>query len=125
VIPAKIVDASAVAAILFEEPERDDVVGRLAGLELHAPFLLAHEIASVCTKKARQNAQNEIRYLRAAEYLDRLNIQFHEIDVRAVAELALRHKLSANDASYLWLARELVLDLVTLDRNLEEVASGH
>jgi predicted nucleic acid-binding protein len=43
-----------------------------------------------------------------------------EVDHHAVVELALRTGLTTYDASYLWLARDLAIELVTLDRQLAE-----
>jgi predicted nucleic acid-binding protein len=119
----KVVDASAAAAILFDEPEQDAVVASLDGFALHAPFLLEHEIANTCVKKMRRDSGNATRYLRATEMLELLNIRLYRIHVRAVAELAAQRTLSAYDASYLWLARELGAELVTLDTKLRRALS--
>lgn len=115
---AKVVDASAIAAILFEEPEQDTLLAELSDSALNAPFLLPHEIASVCVKKIRRDSPNSNRFLEAVHLLPQFGIQYHPIEVRAVAELAIRHALTAYDASYLWLARELDAELVTLDKEL-------
>jgi len=51
----KVVDASALAALLFGEPEAEAVADRLEGSSLFAPTLLGYEIASVCLKKLRRD----------------------------------------------------------------------
>ncbi|MGA9795644.1 MAG: type II toxin-antitoxin system VapC family toxin [Rhizomicrobium sp.] len=120
----KVVDASAIAAILFDEAERDLVVVRIEAFTLHAPFLLEHEIANVCIKKMKRLPAEADRYILAANSLRHFDIRFHRIATPAVAILALRSGLSAYDASYLWLARELGAELVTLDKRLEQAAQS-
>jgi predicted nucleic acid-binding protein len=114
----KVVDASALAAILFGEPEAEAVAARLTGAQLAAPSLLDYELANVClTKIRRQPAQREA--LRAALRLaHRLKIETVAVDHAAMLDLAEATGLTAYDASYLWLARSLGGDLVTLDHKL-------
>ena len=57
----RVVDASAFAAILFGEPEAEEVVARLQGSRLAAPALLPYEIASVCLKKIRRHPDTRLR----------------------------------------------------------------
>jgi predicted nucleic acid-binding protein len=118
VIGIKVVDASAVAAILFGEPEAAAVAERLEGARLAAPSLLAFELANVClTKIRRQPAQREA--LRAALRLARrLKVETVAVDHAAALDLAEATGLTAYDASYLWLSRSLGGALVTLDRKL-------
>jgi predicted nucleic acid-binding protein len=47
----KVVDASAVVALLFNELTRETAVERLRGALLHAPGLLEFEVANACLKK--------------------------------------------------------------------------
>jgi uncharacterized protein with PIN domain len=49
----KVVDASALAAIIFAEPEGQQMAARLETASLVAPKLLAFEIASICLTKMR------------------------------------------------------------------------
>jgi predicted nucleic acid-binding protein len=123
VTTVKVVDASAVAAMLFEEPECDAIVSRLRGFALHAPYLIQHELTNVCVKKSRQDPQTAERRLLSLGMFPGLGLDLHEIDPRMVAALALTHKLSAYDASYLWLAREFGTELVTLDKRLAQAAT--
>ena len=118
----KVVDASALAALLFGEPEAEAIVERLDGGRLVAPALLDFELANVClTKIRRQPKQREA--LRAAFRLaHRLRVETVAVDHVAMLELAESTGLTAYDASYLWLTRALGAELVTLDRKLAAAA---
>ena len=119
----KVLDASALAAILFGEPEAELIAERLTGARLAAPSLLDYELANVClTKIRRQPSQREA--LRAAFRLaHRLKVETVAIDHAATLDLAEATGLTAYDASYLWLARSLGGELVTLDRKLAAAAT--
>ena len=52
-----------------------------------------------------------------------LPIELQNVDFPQVVELANRYGLTTYDASYLWLARNLGAELVTLDGDLEEAAN--
>jgi predicted nucleic acid-binding protein len=114
----KVVDASALAAILFADPEAEAMAERLDGARLAAPTLLDHESANVCLTKIRRQP-NEREAIRAAFRLaHRLNVKTVAVDYLATLDLAEATGLTAYDASYLWLARSLGGELVTLDRKL-------
>jgi predicted nucleic acid-binding protein len=114
----KVVDASALAALLFAEPEAEAIAERLEGAPLAAPSLLDFELANVClTKIRRQPSQREA--LRAAFRLaHRLRVVTVAVDHAATLDLAEATGLTAYDASYLWLTRALDAELVTLDQKL-------
>ena len=114
----KVIDASALAALVFSEPEAGDVVNRLEGARLAAPSLLDFELANVClTKMRREPGKRDT--VRAAFRLGRgMKVKTVAVDHAADDELCRTTCLAAYDASYLWLARELKAELVTLDRNL-------
>ncbi len=117
-MPVKVVDASAVAALLFGEPEAEEVAARLRGCELVAPALLPFEIASVRLKKLKRHPEQREALLAAHRLFARLGIALSDVDLPEAVELAQRAGLSAYDASYLWLARRLRAELVTLDARL-------
>lgn len=114
----KVVDASAVVALLFNEVKRDEIVARLHGASLHAPGLLAFEVASACLKKMRALPGEQQALLQAFDLLDELSVLQEPIDFTEVIDLAERSNLSVYDASYLWLADALGVELVTLDDKL-------
>jgi len=64
----------------------------------------------------------------AKDHIAQLDKRQHKemaIDHDDVLDLAARTGLTAYDASYLWLARQLGADLVTLDRQLERAATAN
>lgn len=117
----KVVDASALAAIVFDEPAGDEVAGHIEDCELVAPSLLAYELANVCWSKIRRTPEDCDKLLGAFR-MPGLTPETLDVDHDAVVELAIRTGLTAYDASYLWLARDLGIALVTLDRKLAEAA---
>ena len=118
----KIVDASAIVALLFGEAQADQVADRLAGTDLIAPALLDFELANVCLTKMRRDPQRRGAYLAAYSGRAALRIDICEVDQDRALELAEHTGLSAYDASYLWLAQTLGVELVTLDRKLAAAA---
>jgi predicted nucleic acid-binding protein len=123
VIAVKVVDASALGALLFGEPAADTVAALLRGGRLVAPALLGYELTSICLKKIRGNPEEHSQFLAALATWDQMGIEIVAIDHLAVVPLAERYGLTSYDASYLWLAQRLNAELVTLDRPLGRIAA--
>jgi predicted nucleic acid-binding protein len=119
----KVVDASALIALLFGEPEAQEITTRLVGARLVAPHLLSFELANVCRNKIRRNATEQSALIAAFQRRRRLHIDELGVDADEVLDLALKTGLTAYDASYLWLSRDLGAELVTLDRQLAKAAA--
>jgi predicted nucleic acid-binding protein len=114
----KVVDASALAALVFAEPEAENIAERLEGVRLAAPSLLDFELANVCLTKMRREPRKRDAVRAAFRVGYRMKVKTVAVDHAAVLDLAEATGLTAYDASYLWLARELKAELVTLDRKL-------
>jgi predicted nucleic acid-binding protein len=119
----KVVDASAFAALLFGEPQARAVADRLADSRLVAPGLLAFELANICLIKSRRHPDLRPALLAAFRLRDRLRVEEVAVDHHDALRLAAETGLTAYDASYLWLARQLEAELVTLDEQLAKAAA--
>lgn len=122
--PPVVVDCSAMAALLFAEPEAEAASAALSGKSLHAPSLLPYEMASVARKKLRGGAAPHAVEAALTQFADQC-FHWHSTSLPALLALALRYQLSTYDAAYLWLAAELQSPLVTLDQRLAEAAQQH
>jgi predicted nucleic acid-binding protein len=124
VMLVKVVDASAIAALLFAEPEADAVTSRLGGARLVAPAVLSFELANVCVMKLRRHLEQSAALKAAFRLRSRLAVEEVAVDHDAALELAGVTGLTTYDASYLWLARRLGAELVTLDKKLAKAEAA-
>jgi predicted nucleic acid-binding protein len=119
-----VVDASAIAALLFGEPKAAKVAGQLRASMLAAPTLVRYEIGHACLKKISRYPERHDDLLETLSLFGRLHVQEIDVPPWEVVPLAEASELSFYDASYLWLSRSLGVPLVTLDTKLEAAASG-
>jgi len=119
----KVIDASAAVAVVFFETQFEATTSRLNGHDLAAPNILSFEVTNACLIKLRRHPDGRELLLRNFERFFDLQIAIVRINERAVLEIAEQTDLTVYDASYLWLARQLDAELVTLDRKLAAVAA--
>jgi len=117
-MPVRIVDASAIGALIFGEPKAEDIAKALGDSQMVAPALIWFELASICLRKIETHPAQRDQILRAFNLARKLAIEIVEVDHWAVVNLAYETGLTTYDASYLWLARHLQGKLVTLDRKM-------
>ena len=86
----KVVDASALGALLFGEPAGAAVAGRLRDAGLIAPALLPFEVANVCLKKMRRHPDRRDALLAAFGMFDRIEVAIVDVDHGEVLGLAER-----------------------------------
>ena len=81
------------------------------------------ELASICLKKLKAHPQQKEAILKAFDYASRLAIEIVQVDHWAVIELASDKGITTYDASYVWLARQLRAELITLDGKMRKAVS--
>jgi len=122
---ATVIDASALAALVFDEPDSADVSERFDSAErLVAPALVWFELANTCWKKIRRHPEQRDWLLERFARASDLPVEIADVEHQDALVLACDTGLSAYDASYLWLARHLDADLLTLDRRLRATAEA-
>ena len=96
---------------------------RLARCSCAARPSFSSKVASVALKKHRKGFPDIVTD-DLAQYAD-LDINLYRVEPQDAVALALRYKLSAYDAAYLWLAAELKATLATFDEKLGRAAQLH
>gem|GEM_PF-2864127 len=113
-----VVDASAVSAIFFGEPESELLERKLLNRSWVAPTLIDYEIGSVYLKKIKTYPQLREQLDECYRIYCESAIERVEVPVSSVVPIAEKYGLTVYDASYFWLATTLNLDLITLDKQL-------
>jgi predicted nucleic acid-binding protein len=80
----KVVDASALGALLFGEPQAQAVALELASAGLAAPALLPFEVANIAVKKIGQHPELRALVLTAFALSERMTIETIAVDQDAV-----------------------------------------
>jgi predicted nucleic acid-binding protein len=119
-----VVDASALGALVFGEPQAEEMSRALTDATLVAPALLWFEMAAIALKKIRYHKELTIQVQAAFGLALRLPISIRDVDYGETVNLALKSDLTTYDASYLWLADHLDAGLITLDAKLGKNSRG-
>ncbi|MCC7200826.1 MAG: type II toxin-antitoxin system VapC family toxin [Gammaproteobacteria bacterium] len=120
---AVVIDASALAAVLFDEPEAAPILASVRG-RLIAPGLIRYELASVSLSKLMRKPERAADIDARHALIDALDLTLFEPDWPELPRLARRWALSVYDAAYLQLALARRVPLVTLDARLAAAYDG-
>src|SRR3954451_16595627 len=120
---AHVVDASAIGAMLFGEPDGKWVHGMISGPTLMVPALFHFEIGNICWTKQRRHPGEANALLDAwLDWNAQPPVVVMAIDLAGTMQLAREHNLTFYDASYLWLTRDRSAQLISLDAKLVHAA---
>lgn len=121
-MPAKVVDASVMAAWCFREPRAAEAITLLRESELYAPLLLAYELTSIARRKVLTYPEKAALVAEALRTALNVPIHWTDVDHMAVMRLALDSGLTTYDACYLYVARSIGADLATFDERLAKAS---
>lgn len=120
-----VVDASAVSAVFFREPEAEFLERKLSKRSWVAPALIDYEVGSVYLKKTKAYPHLRRQLDECYRIYCKSSLERIDVPILSAVETAEKHGLTIYDASYFWLAETLGLDLVTLDKQLAAAWSRH
>ena len=123
---AFVVDANACLSWLLREPDYEEVGDRLEVGSLVVPDLWPLEILNTLLVRERQKRMKAEEAADALRLLTRLDVEVVAVnaldDPQAFLDFARPHQLSSYDATYLRLAADRGLPLLTFDNNLRLAA---
>ncbi len=122
-----VVDASVAVAVILTEPECGEALSTLKTTDiLHAPSLLVYEVTNSIAAAVRRERMTETESHIAVARFNELPWSFEThagtLRVDDVLQLAIRHRLSAYNASYLELALRCKCPIATLDFELRKAS---
>lgn len=117
-----IVDASAVMAVLLNEPERPAIITQTTGKVLISPQCLPWEIGNAFSLALKRSRINLSQTLKALKIFQSIPIRYGNIDLIESLQLASEYNIYAYDAYYLQCAKQFQRSLLTLDRKMQKIS---
>jgi len=119
----RVVDASAIGAMLFGEPDGPWVHRMISGPTLVVPAIFHFELGNTCWTKLRRHPGDADELLGAwLDWNAQPPVAAMAVDLVHTMQLARDNSLTFYDASYLWLAQDRAADLISLDGQLVRTA---
>jgi predicted nucleic acid-binding protein len=117
-----VIDASAILAVLLNEPERARIIEATRGTDLMAPESLPFEIGNALSALLRRKLLGTIDGLAVWHGFSAMPIRFVEVDIPTSLMVAGEEGIYAYDAYILTCAAGYRSPLLTLDKRLTAVA---
>jgi predicted nucleic acid-binding protein len=119
-----LVDASAIMAVIVEEPNKEKVINLTKNAIVLSPNMITYEIANGLTKMMKRKIIGKENMVILYKYFKKINIKFIEIDIEKALEIAMEYNIYAYDACYLESANRLKLPLLTFDTGMQNIGKA-
>ena len=117
-----LLDASAIIAVIVDEPESDIVINCTKGAITVSPSIVSFEIANSLTKMMKKGIISNVeKMINLIKIFQKIPIKIAEINLEKSLEIAWNYKLYAYDAFYLETAKRLNLPLLTFDSGMRRI----
>ena len=115
-------DTNILLAVIFNEPEKDNIVRLTSGNDAIAPEILPYEVGNALSAmiKRKQITYNEA--LQAQKSVNSIPVRLMSIDITQALKLAMDFNIYAYDAYFLQCAKNQSCPLLTLDKSMKKVA---
>ena len=119
-----LLDASAIMAIILNEPTRDEVINLTENAMLLCPEVISFEIGNALVNLYRKRKINEQELLEAYRNFTLIPLRIIKVDMEKAIRIACKYNIYAYDAYYLEIAHRLKLPMITFDAPMKRVGLG-
>jgi predicted nucleic acid-binding protein len=117
-----VADTNTFIAVALNEPEKDLIIRLTEGHELVAPEVLPFEMGNALTAMVKRNALDADEVILAWDMVQHIPVDLRRIEIRVALKIATQYNIYAYDAYFLECALNLRCPLLTLDRQMKEIA---
>jgi len=117
-----VIDASAILAVVLNEPERRAIIAAAKGTKLLAPESIPFEIGNAISSLLKRRAIGIAEGIAVYHGFAGIPIRFVQVDLPRAISIAGEEGLYAYDAYLLAIAEAFKAPLLTLDRRLAAAA---
>lgn len=115
-------DTNILLAVIFNEPERDNIVQLTSGNDAIAPEILPYEVGNALSAMIKRKQITHKEALLAQKSIGSIPVRLVSVDVSEALKLAIDFNIYAYDAYFLQCAINQSCPLLTLDKGMKKVA---
>lgn len=115
-------DTNILLAVVFNEPEKDDIVQLTSGNEAIAPEIMPYEVGNALSAMVKRKQITHKEALQALQSVNTIPVRLMSIDITQALKLAIDFNIYAYDAYFLQCAINQSCPLLTLDKRMIKVA---
>jgi len=117
-----IADTNIFIAVSLNEPEKEILISLTEGHDLVAPEVLPFEIGNALTAMVKRRILLANEAVLAWDAIQHIPVDLRRINIAAALKIAIQHNTYAYDAYFLECALNQRSPLLTLDRQMREIA---
>ena len=116
-----LLDASAIMAVILNEPNKGKVIRLTENAVLLSPEVISFEIGNALINLLKKQKITEEKLLEAYKIYVSLPIRNIKVDIEKALKIACKYNIYAYDAYYLETAHRLKLPLITFDELMKKI----
>jgi len=113
-------DASAIMAVILNEPNRGKVIKLTENATLLSPEIISFEIGNALINLFKKRKITELKLLEVYKTYASIPVKNTKVDVERALKIACKYNIYAYDAYYLEAAYRLKLPLITFDELMKK-----
>ena len=116
-----LLDASAIMAVILNEPNRNTVIALTENATLLSSEVISFEIGNALINLFKKRKITEEELLAVYGDYTTIPIDIIKVDIEKALKIACKYKIYAYDAYYLEVAKRLKLPLITFDGLMKKI----
>ena len=120
-----VIDASAIIAVITNEPQKEELIQLTSGANLIAPVSIHAEIGNAFSSMLKRNRIALPQALLALNHYQKIPIRYVEINLSSSLKIANELSIYAYDAYLIYVAKRYHAPLLTLDKALYRQAQSY
>jgi len=117
-----VIDTSVIIAVIAEEPEKERLIELTKGATVVVPPSVKWEVGNAFSAMLKRSRLTLEQAVEAIDVYDSISMETVEINLKDAIRLAGKYNIYAYDAYILQCAIEYELPLISLDKDLVEIA---
>ncbi len=115
-------DTNILLAVIFNEPEKDNIIQLTSGNNAIAPEILPYEVGNALSAMLKRKQIIPKEAVQAQRSISSIPVRLISIDISESLKIAIDYNIYAYDAYFLQCAISQSCPLLTLDKGMKNVA---